>query len=448
MTTLLMGLYIKLNLLLAAALLLWLATKAFARLLGFEINAAQQLKVVRVLFLGLLASVTLVLFINTLVPGWLGAIAGSLSAPLLTDEMTVVAGLNDSLGQRYTLGTLTFEPGMLLYALLLAGLALQLARLALQLRKLQTIVEGATEWKCIRGTHLLVSSQIATPFSTRALGNKHVVLPMSLLASPSNLRLAVKHELQHVRNGDLEWVILLEAVKVLCFWNPAAWLWHNEFDCLQEFACDEVLIHERRVGSQAYGNCLLEVASASNGNALVAASNMVPKFSLLLNQRSQLKRRIQMLAHVSNNKHATLKSLGYGLLAGVGLMNAALVVFAADTETSAESRNLMPITRINPEYPVQALSEGLQGWVQLEFSVDAAGNVSNVSVVKNCVWPQTGTEEECTANTLFDEVATTALAQWKYAPSTGDGSAVKAEGVQTIMKFTLMDSEDTESPEQ
>ena len=85
------------------------------------------------------------------------------------------------------------------------------------------------------------------------------MLPSDLLVSPHNLKLAIKHELQHVRNHDLEWLILLEALKAMCSWNPAVWLWHNEFDCLQEFACDEVLVNERPVSRSGYGNCLLEV---------------------------------------------------------------------------------------------------------------------------------------------------------------------------------------------
>lgn len=427
----LLGLYLKLNLLLAAAFLLWLATKTLTRMLGLEVSHSQQLKIARQLFLGLLLAIPLVFLVNKLVPGLIGGIA----ATLPTDEFTVIAGLDASLGTDYQLGTLTIDPTLVLFALLLAGLAFQCGRLTLQIRKLKHIIGGATELKCIRGIHLLFSSMITTPFSTRALGLKQVVLPVQLLDTPRNLRLAVKHELQHVRNRDLDWVILLEAVNVLCFWNPAAWLWHNEFDCLQEFACDEVLVNERGVGSQAYGNCLLEVANASTGSALLASSNMVPKFSLWSDNRSQLKRRILMLAYVREIKHATMKSLCYVLLIGTSLINAACAVF----QTGADGQNapLVPLERVNPDFPRGAIARGFQGWVQIEFTIEASGTVSNTTVLENCVWNPGDTAENCSASDVFDEAAIAAVARWIYQPNIENGVAVKREGVQTTIRFTL-----------
>ncbi len=47
MTTFLLGLYLKFNLLLAASFLLWLLTKQAARLFGFELNYARQLGMAR-----------------------------------------------------------------------------------------------------------------------------------------------------------------------------------------------------------------------------------------------------------------------------------------------------------------------------------------------------------------------------------------------------------------
>jgi TonB family protein len=427
MDTSLLALYIKLNVLIAAALLLWLLTKNLARIAGFEINHARQLHVARMLFIGVLAAATVA------VAGyaWLSGIAAQFS-----DGFIVVAGLDDSLARDYEFGAAEFELQNLLLALLCAGFAWQAARLVVQVRKLRALIGNATELRSIGGTHLLVSTQINTPFSTRALGRKHIVLPMSLLESPRNLRLAVKHELQHVRNGDLEWVIMLEAVKTLCFWNPAVWLWHNEFDCLQEFACDEALIDKRHVTPQAYGTCLLEVASANSGNALFAASNMIPKFSLLHDAHSQLKRRITMLTITRNNRHHTLKSLCYGIIAGAGLLQTAFVVFAAE---AGNGPDVVPLLRINPDYPAQALADGQDGWVQLKFDIEATGAVSNPAVVDSCQRTTAEAAGACAPSSNFEASALAAIAQWRYEPKMENGTAVKREGVQTIIRYTLTD---------
>jgi TonB family protein len=426
MDTALLSLYLKVNLLLAATLLLWLATKHLARGFGFESSHGQQLKVARLLFLGLLGAAAIALFAY----GWLTTFASRMS-----DGITVVAGIDRSLERNYEVAAVGFDLQTVVTLLLLAGLAWQVARLVLQVQKLRGIIGNATELRCIRGSHLLVSSEIATPFSTRALGKTHIVFPMTLLESPRNLRLAVKHELQHVRNGDLEWVILLEAVKVLCFWNPAAWLWHNEFDCLQEFACDEALVDRRHVTPQAYGTCLLEVASANSGNALLAASNMVPKFSWWQDTQSQLKRRITMLTNMRGTKHQLLKTLGYAALAGLGMTQTALMVFAADDADMSER----PLVRINPDYPQQALSTGMEGWVNIDFMITETGAVADPVVTDNCAWLNTEDPETCKPDDMFNEVALLALAKWRYQPPMENGQPIARTGVQTIIRFTLED---------
>lgn len=426
----LLALYLKLNVLLATALLLWLATKTLARACGFACSPAHELKIARVLFAGLLCAAAIALCAY----GWLSALATT-----FTNGITVVAGIDSSLERDYIVGAVGFELRDALLVLLIAGFAWQTLRLSLQWRALGGIVNEASAWRQLGGVQLRVSSAITTPFSTRALGKKHVVLPMSLLESPHNLRLAIKHELQHVRNGDLEWIILVEAVKLLCFWNPAAWLWHHEFDCLQEFACDEALIAKRHVATQAYGNCLLEVASANSGSALLAASNMVPRFSYLQDSQSQLKRRITMLTHKRGTRYQLLKSTTCALLAGLGLMQTALFVFAADSGIDAD---LVPLVRINPSYPQEALSANLEGWVQLEFTVSETGAVVDPVAVDSEVCLNGQGPESCRSDDLFKEVALAALAKWRYAPQVVNGKPASMPGVQTIMRFAIDDPEE------
>jgi beta-lactamase regulating signal transducer with metallopeptidase domain len=363
----------------------------------------------------------------------------SVAAGMLTDSITVTSGADARLSRAYAaVGSITAQSA-LFSILLLAGAAWYLSVLARQMRHLRAIIAASVEWKCLHGIRLLVCNRITAPFSTRALGARAVVLPMALVESPRNLRLAIKHELQHVRSGDLEWIIALELLKVLCFWNPAAWLWRNEFDCLQELACDEALVGRHRVAPLTYGTCLLEVASANTDAPLLAASNMTPRFVLFGNTHSQLKRRILMLTQVRSTRYRALKSLCYGVLTAIGMAPAALVVLAADS--AAQEPNLIPLVRVNPDYPVEALANQRHGYVMLEFGTDEQGNVMNPTVKESCSWTPPATQEACESDELFAGVALAALAQWKYEPKQENGVAVQRKGIRTILRFSLKDSD-------
>ncbi|MES2623648.1 MAG: M56 family metallopeptidase [Pseudomonadota bacterium] len=442
MTSSFLALYLQVNLLLAAAWLVWRFTRVVAKTFQIEVSQQCQLIVARYVFTGVLLSVPLLLISKLFPAEWLADFSAGISASWFTPDFVVVADLDHGLENRYAFGNIQLNLAALFTIALLAGFAWQIRSLVIALRNLQNVVLDATEWKRLHGIHFLFSQRISSPFSTRALGRKHVVLPSSLLLSPRNLRLAVTHELQHLRNGDLGWVILLELVKRLCFWNPAAHVWQYEFDNLQELACDEVLVQEKRVSALAYGNCLLEVASANTGQHLIAASSMVPKLSWSRNNHSQLKRRILMLDKRGSNKHTFLKLAGYAVLLGAGIFNAAFVVFAAEQGTpaaGAERKDYIPISRVNPQYPASAIEQKQVGWVQIEFAIATDGSVQDAVVLDHCVRLQAAAPESCTPDPLFDAESLAALSQWKYEPVVENGAAVKREGVQTILRYELGD---------
>lgn len=439
MTGSLLALYVQFNLLVAAAWLIWVLTKTITHALKIEVGQRGQLAVARFLFTGLLMIVSCALLSSLFSIDWLAGIIARADGYWFTPGITIVAGLDNGLERQYLLGGTKVNLSLLLSLVLLAGFVWQTYRLAIAVRYLQQIVADATEWKNLHGIQLVFSQQISTPFSTLALGRKQIVLPYSLLACPRNLRLAVAHELQHLRNGDLSWVILLEGIKRLCFWNPIVHLWQYEFDCLQELACDEVLVQEKQVNAMVYGNCLLEVASDSTGHTLVAVSSMVPKLSLLHNNQSQLKRRILMLGKKYSNKHTPLKLAGYGLLLGAGIFSATLVVFAADQ--GAGRKDYIPVSRVNPQYPASALEQKQVGWVQIEFVIDTNGNVQDAVVLENCVRLQTAAPESCAPDPLFDAESLAALRQWRYEPVVENGVAVRVEGVKTTLRYELRDEE-------
>jgi len=86
----------------------------------------------------------------------------------------------------------------------------------------------------------------------------------------------------------------------------------------------------------------------------------------------------------------------------------------------------LPIVRVAPVYPARALSRGLEGFVDLSFTVTAAGTVRDPIVLQS-------------TSTLFERAAKRAVLKFKYKPRVVDGVPVDVPGVKTRISFQLED---------
>jgi protein TonB len=87
--------------------------------------------------------------------------------------------------------------------------------------------------------------------------------------------------------------------------------------------------------------------------------------------------------------------------------------------------DVIPRVRVNPDYPPQAITRNIEGWVQVRFTVSAIGTVRDAVVVAS------------EPGTTFDEAALKAIARWRYNPRVENGEAVERVGLQTIIRFEL-----------
>lgn len=85
----------------------------------------------------------------------------------------------------------------------------------------------------------------------------------------------------------------------------------------------------------------------------------------------------------------------------------------------------VPLVRVNPQYPARAMQRGIEGWVQLRFTVSAAGTVKDVQV------------ESADPPSYFEQAAINAVSRYKYKPSVVDGKPVDTPGVRVILQFNL-----------
>ena len=93
--------------------------------------------------------------------------------------------------------------------------------------------------------------------------------------------------------------------------------------------------------------------------------------------------------------------------------------------SAGNDRDIIPLVRINPDYPPRALSRGIEGYVIVQFTITATGMVKDVIVV------------DAKPKGLFDDAAIRAVGRWRYNPKVVEGVAVERVGVQTMITFQL-----------
>lgn len=86
----------------------------------------------------------------------------------------------------------------------------------------------------------------------------------------------------------------------------------------------------------------------------------------------------------------------------------------------------LPIVRVAPVYPTRALTRELEGFVDMSFTVTAAGTVKDPIVLQS-------------TSSLFERAATRAVLKFKYKPRVVDGIPVEVVGVRTRITFVLED---------
>ncbi|MFT5277256.1 MAG: protein TonB, partial [Granulosicoccus sp.] len=84
-----------------------------------------------------------------------------------------------------------------------------------------------------------------------------------------------------------------------------------------------------------------------------------------------------------------------------------------------------PLVRFNPDYPPVAARDGVEGWVELSFSIDASGAVINVEVLNS------------DPKRIFDKAAKRALKRWKYQAKIEQGRAIVQHGLSVMLDFKI-----------
>jgi periplasmic protein TonB len=90
-------------------------------------------------------------------------------------------------------------------------------------------------------------------------------------------------------------------------------------------------------------------------------------------------------------------------------------------------RDVIPLVRIEPDYPNRAMNRGVEGWVLVQFTITPAGTVKDQKVV------------DAQPKGYFEDAALKAIGRWRYNPKVEGGVAVERRGIQVVLRFNLED---------
>lgn len=95
----------------------------------------------------------------------------------------------------------------------------------------------------------------------------------------------------------------------------------------------------------------------------------------------------------------------------------------------ALARELTPLVRVPPEYPMKALADEIEGFVLLRFTVTETGSVEDPEVLR------------ADPPRIFDRAALRAVLRWKFQPQIRDGKPAR---VLAISKVTFVLAEENQ----
>jgi len=94
---------------------------------------------------------------------------------------------------------------------------------------------------------------------------------------------------------------------------------------------------------------------------------------------------------------------------------AAAAVLAMTLSLAARAGDLTPVSRVDPEFPREAISAGADvGKVKAKMTIDASGEVTRVEII------------EANPRRLFDRAVVKTLSQWKFTPGS-DGRSMEID---------------------
>lgn len=292
----------------------------------------------------------------------------------------------------------------------------------------------------IRGgviTPIYLSAVVDCPVSFGVI-RPTVILPMRLLEmEEEKQRTVVCHELLHIRRRDWGFVLFEELIRALLWFHPAIWWMLGRIQLSREQVVDREAL--RITGArQAYLQALLEFTSAGRtamtpALPFIKQHHLTRRVALILKEDSMTRSRlIVSLAVICVILVATgrlaMKSAPLNSRSSF-LAESVLLEEAASDKPPQRSKHvriealpLKVVHQVNPSYPPEAISKGVNGKVITEIEVGERGQVIEARIIEG--------------HDALNESVLNAVRQWRFSPYRLDGTTVPVVATLTL-NFSL-----------
>ncbi len=88
-------------------------------------------------------------------------------------------------------------------------------------------------------------------------------------------------------------------------------------------------------------------------------------------------------------------------------------------------REVVPLVRVEPNYPPRALQQGIEGFVDVRFTITPVGTVANTEIIQS------------KPPYIFDRSAIRAVRKWRYSPKIENGAPVTRPNQKVRLVFEL-----------
>lgn len=274
----------------------------------------------------------------------------------------------------------------IIFILWLAGCAVFLGRYLNTLRRLRQVFGGSARHHDIGRIHVFFSDKIDAPFCWSVLHAYYIALPDHAASDQQNLRLAIRHEFQHIRQHDTHWLHLMHLARTFCWWNPFLKFWSDWMNEIQEFACDEALILSRQTSPLHYAQCLLDTAKSLAPAGVIgingaSTSILYRRVTMIFKYKKRAGKAVMLAAYTASFLAITsaafafdshdAAALNYGNVAGM-IKSENLASSALHVQATPETVSMLNQIRGNPQEKQKMLAalermKQYQSYIQAEL---------------------------------------------------------------------------------
>ncbi len=142
--------------------------------------------------------------------------------------------------------------------------------------------------------------------------NPVIVLPKSIQDDPEKIRMAIQHELVHIKRGDYLLQLILSVIESVFWFHPVIRFGTKEIEIYREISCDQEVLNTTGISLKSYASMLYELIPLNRGFGSFSVNMAV--------QQSTLKKRISTMKYHKLYRSSVKRSSLFFLLICIGII--------------------------------------------------------------------------------------------------------------------------------